>query len=180
MGVQGKRLYGAVIQSVQNPYVRLRVGRVQQAGGALTCLHPTEARGLRFYKRIRLPAWHVLCQKGTLPPLPHTVALRVLDKNFPYFFMEVGMAYEMRPGQGSAFKNDKKTEDWHPAYRGRIMLPDGSVHWLDASPKKTKAGETWLAIKIGSQVAGGEPSAHSQAKANGYQPQPSNDEDIPF
>jgi hypothetical protein len=37
-----------------------------------------------------------------------------------------------------------------------------------------------LAIKIGSQVAGGEPSAHNQAKANGYQPQPSNDEDIPF
>lgn len=89
--------------------------------------------------------------------------------------------YEMRPGQGSAFKNDKKTEDWHPAYKGKVMLPDGSVHWLDVTPKKTKAGDTWLAVKVGNQIS--EPArqigAHNTAKGNGYQPQ-GDDSDIPF
>ena len=90
--------------------------------------------------------------------------------------------YEMRPGQGSAFKNDKKTEDWHPAYKGKVMLPDGSLHWLDITPKKTKAGDTWIAVKVGNQIQGAaQPmDLHSQAKGNGYQPQPADDSDIPF
>lgn len=57
--------------------------------------------------------------------------------------------YELRPGQGSAFKNKNKTEDWHPAYRGEVMLPDGTLHWIDIKPGKTKAGEYWFSIKIG-------------------------------
>ena len=91
------------------------------------------------------------------------------------------MAYEMKPGQGSAFKNDKKTEDWHPAYRGKVMLPDGSVHWLDISPKKTKAGDTWIAVKVGNQIeaAAAKPvNAHNAAKANAFVSEP--DDDIPF
>ena len=90
------------------------------------------------------------------------------------------MAYEMKPGQGSAFKNDKKTEDWHPPYNGKVMLPDGSVHWLDVSPKKTQAGDTWVSVKIGKQIepAAKPVSAHSQAKANAFVSQP--DDDIPF
>ena len=57
--------------------------------------------------------------------------------------------YELRPGQGSAFKNKNKTEDWHPAYKGEVMLPDGTLHWIDIKPGKTKAGEYWFSIKIG-------------------------------
>jgi hypothetical protein len=57
--------------------------------------------------------------------------------------------YELRPGQGSAFKNKNKTEDWHPAYKGEVMLPDGTLHWIDIKPGKTKAGEHWFSIKIG-------------------------------
>lgn len=91
------------------------------------------------------------------------------------------MAYEMKPGQGSAFKNDKKTEDWHPAYKGKVMLPDGSVRWLDVTPKKTKAGDTWLSVKLGnvvqSQGGGMVLDDHNKAKANGFQPA---DDDIPF
>jgi hypothetical protein len=61
------------------------------------------------------------------------------------------------------------------------MLPDGSVHWLDVTPKKTKAGDTWVAVKIGNQVSPAvrPVDAHNAAKANGYQPQPE-DSDIPF
>lgn len=91
------------------------------------------------------------------------------------------MAYEMKPGQGSAFKNDKKTEDWHPAYKGKVMLPDGSVHWLDISPKKTKAGDTYIVVKVGNQIdppAAKPLSAHNAAKANAYVSEP--DSDIPF
>lgn len=91
------------------------------------------------------------------------------------------MAYEMRAGSGSAFKNDKKTEDWHPAYKGKVMLPDGSVHWLDVSPKKTKAGDTWLAVKIGNPVQQQSMpplDAHNQAKGNAYVTEA--DDDIPF
>jgi len=97
------------------------------------------------------------------------------------------MAYEMRPGSGSAFKNDKKTEDWHPAYRGKVMLPDGSVHWLDITPKKTAAGETWVSVKIGNPVqpqGGGHSPApypsQPQPKVDVRAMVPDNDDDIPF
>jgi len=83
------------------------------------------------------------------------------------------MAYEMKPGQGSAFKNDKKTEDWHPAYKGKVMLPNGQVHWLDVTPKKTKAGDTWLAIKVGNPVDGAAKPAPKAAAVMA-------DDDIPF
>lgn len=84
------------------------------------------------------------------------------------------MAYEMKPGQGSAFKNDKKTEDWHPAYKGKVMLPNGQVHWLDVTPKKTKAGDTWLAIKVGNPVDGAAKPAPVTASVAEV------DDDIPF
>ena len=70
--------------------------------------------------------------------------------------------YELRPGQGSAFKNKNKTEDWHPAYKGEVMLPDGTLHWIDIKPGKTKAGEYWFGIKIG---------APKQPRQNQQQPQ---------
>ena len=84
------------------------------------------------------------------------------------------MAYEMKPGQGSAFKNDKKTEDWHPAYKGKVMLPNGQVHWLDVTPKKTKAGDTWLAVKVGNLVDGAAKPAPVTASVAEV------DDDIPF
>lgn len=91
------------------------------------------------------------------------------------------MAYEHKPGNGSAFANKEKKEDWHADFRGDVMLPDGSIHYLDVKPAVTQAGETYYKVKIGGvKVAKGAapmaPSEHNQAKANGYQ----NDSDIPF
>mgnify|MGYP003660853739 CR=1 FL=1 len=95
------------------------------------------------------------------------------------------MAYEMRPGQGTAFKNKNKTEDWHPAYRGEVMLPDGSLHWLDIKPGKTKAGDHWFAVKIGALKMGNPAGvtmppidSHSAAKGNAFVAD--SDDDIPF
>lgn len=88
------------------------------------------------------------------------------------------MAYEQRPGQGSLFKNDKKTSEKHPNLKGKVMLPNGEVRWLSGWSKKTSAGEAWISLAIGDLVAGSV-SAHSEAKGNGFQPQ-GGDDDIPF
>jgi hypothetical protein len=57
--------------------------------------------------------------------------------------------FELRPGQGSAFKNKDKTEDWHADYKGELLLPDGTLHWIDVQPGKTRAGEWYFKIKLG-------------------------------
>jgi len=79
------------------------------------------------------------------------------------------MAYEMRPGQGTAFMNKDKREEWHADFRGEILLPDGTLCYLDVKPGKTKAGDDWYAVKIGRPKMP-KPTEHSQTKANGYQP----------
>ena len=102
------------------------------------------------------------------------------------------MAYELKPGQGSAWPNEKKTEDWHAAFRGKVMLPDGRTHWLDISPKESN-GKTWYSVKIGKEVApaaGSTYSAahqpfpaqseHDRAKSNGYAKFDELDNDVPF
>ena len=103
------------------------------------------------------------------------------------------MAYEMKPGQGSAFPNENKKEDWHADFRGRVMLPDGKMHWVDVTNKKTKDGKPYVMLKIGNECQGGQPvysaahkpfaqSGHEHAKSNGYQPSALSDldGDIPF
>lgn len=37
------------------------------------------------------------------------------------------MSYEPKPGTGALFKNDKKSKDIQPDYKGSICLPDGST-----------------------------------------------------
>ena len=39
--------------------------------------------------------------------------------------------YVAKPGTGSVFKNENKTEDWHGDYTGTITLPDGAVHYVN-------------------------------------------------
>lgn len=91
------------------------------------------------------------------------------------------MAYEMRPGQGSLFRNEKKTTDKHPNLKGKVMLPNGEVRWLSAWTKETSAGEKWISLSVGElvQQQGGGMVLDNQAKGNGYQPQGA-DDDIPF
>lgn len=91
------------------------------------------------------------------------------------------MAYEQKPNYGSAFINKDKTEDWHAPYRGDVMLPDGTLHYLDVAPATTRAGDVYYKVKIGKVKTPKAVDAHSQAKSNGYHPQPANpDDDIPF
>lgn len=61
-------------------------------------------------------------------------------------------AYEVKPGQGSAWANDNKAEDWHADFRGKILLPDGSEHYIDLWSNVSKQGKTYYGIKIGNAV----------------------------
>lgn len=95
------------------------------------------------------------------------------------------MAYEMKPGQGSLFRNDKKTTDLHPTLKGKVMLPNGELRWLSAWSKKTASGDAWISLSLGDVVAGsGSPAprldSHSAAKGNGFAPLVDDDSDIPF
>jgi hypothetical protein len=96
------------------------------------------------------------------------------------------MAYEMRAGSGSLFKNDNKTSERHPDYKGKVMLPNGEVRWLSGWKRQTTAGDGWLSLSIGDLVqqagggsyGGGQPmTPHSEAKGNAFV---SDDSDIPF
>ena len=91
------------------------------------------------------------------------------------------MAFEMKPGQGSAFKNDKKELEWHADYKGKVMLPDGSTAWIDLTRKKTIEGVPWIQVKIRPMenrdavpVAVGRREAPSAASHAGL------DDDVPF
>lgn len=95
------------------------------------------------------------------------------------------MAYEMRPGQGSAWPNEGKTTDKHPDYKGRVCLPNGETRWVSVWNKTTAAGQPYISFAVGDVCQQqGQPvysAAHDRAKANGYQPQPGGlDDDVPF
>lgn len=63
------------------------------------------------------------------------------------------MAYEMRPNQGSLFRNkEMRTDKKDPNLTGKIMLPNGSTHWVSGWTKTTTAGEKWISLNIGNPV----------------------------
>ena len=86
--------------------------------------------------------------------------------------------FEMRPNGGSLFKNREMRPDRKdPNLTGRIMLPDGTVHWFKGWTKTTQAGEKWISCQIGDRCK-------EQPMASSVPPLGSavvdNDDDIPF
>jgi hypothetical protein len=57
------------------------------------------------------------------------------------------MAYELKPGQGTLFRNDKDGNDKRPDYRGELCLPDGSTLKLAGWVKEGKKGK-FLSLSI--------------------------------
>lgn len=57
------------------------------------------------------------------------------------------MAYEQRDNSGSLFKNDKKTADNHPDYKGSIMV-GGSEYWLSAWLKTSTKGVKYMSLAV--------------------------------
>ena len=89
------------------------------------------------------------------------------------------MAYEMRPGSFSLFKNDKKDKETQPDWKGSIKLPDGSEFWFDAWTKQGAKGD-FISGKIGNPKMGGgqvnQPAAYAPFPSSAPNP----DSDIPF
>jgi hypothetical protein len=82
--------------------------------------------------------------------------------------------YEQKPGKGAAFPNDKKVEDWHADYKGRVCLPDGSMHWLDVTIKTAASGMQYAAVTIGNPcepttAVDHGPKRHPDGHRNGFQ-----------
>lgn len=63
------------------------------------------------------------------------------------------MAFDLREGQGSLFKNTRKSTDKHPDYTGSIKLPDGQEHWISAWIKEGAKGK-FLSLSIGADKSG--------------------------
>jgi len=58
------------------------------------------------------------------------------------------MAYEMKEGSGSLFKNSRKTSDSHPDFTGSIML-DGKEHWFSAWVKESPKAGKFFSVSVG-------------------------------
>ena len=58
------------------------------------------------------------------------------------------MAYEMKEGSGSLFKNNKKTTDNHPDFTGSIML-NGKEHWFNAWVKESPKAGKFFSVSVG-------------------------------
>ena len=58
------------------------------------------------------------------------------------------MAFEVKPGSFSLFKNDKKTADNHPDYTGHGKDPEGRVIRIALWKRESKAGDTYLSCTM--------------------------------
>jgi len=58
------------------------------------------------------------------------------------------MSYD-NSNKGVLFKNDKKETDKHPDYQGSINI-NGTEHFLSAWINKSKAGNSYMSLSIGS------------------------------
>lgn len=57
------------------------------------------------------------------------------------------MSYEMKEGQGSLFKNTKKTKDTQPSYTGSAMWKGEKIE-ISLWNKVDKNGKTWLSLAL--------------------------------
>ena len=57
------------------------------------------------------------------------------------------MAYETRNNSGSAFKNNRKTQDTHPDMTGEIMV-DNKLYWLNIKVRQDRNGNDWFSVWV--------------------------------
>lgn len=57
------------------------------------------------------------------------------------------MAYEMKEGTGSLWKNDRREKDTQAHARGSALI-DGVEWWVDAWTNATTAGERYQSLKF--------------------------------
>lgn len=82
------------------------------------------------------------------------------------------MAYETKPGQGSIFKNEKKTENTHPDYTGSCVTPDGTECWISLFVKKPDGKKPFFSVSIRPK--------QEQQQSKKQELLPMDDDDLPF
>lgn len=60
------------------------------------------------------------------------------------------MAYELREGQGSLFRNERKEQDSHPGMTGTALI-GGVEYWVSSWKKEGKKGP-WLSLAFKPKV----------------------------
>jgi hypothetical protein len=85
------------------------------------------------------------------------------------------MEYDNRD-RGALFKNNDKTEEKHPDYRGNINV-DGTEYWLSAWLKTSKAGMKYMSLSIKPKEDG---TAQSKRPAGGGARPHDFDDQVPF
>lgn len=95
------------------------------------------------------------------------------------------MAYELRDGQGTLFKNDKREKDSHPHAKGTALI-GGVEYWVSAWTKEGAKGK-FQSLSFQPKEARAEqkpaPKTSSYAEASGgsYGSQPNDlNDDLPF
>jgi hypothetical protein len=72
--------------------------------------------------------------------------------------------YQQRPNSGTLSKNDKKTEDRHPEYRGSAVI-GGKQFWISAWVKEGKLGK-FFSLSFTEKTDGNAPRSQSNAKTS--------------
>lgn len=72
------------------------------------------------------------------------------------------MSYQMKEGQGSLFKNKRKTEDRHPNATGQALI-GGVEYWVSAWTKQDKNGNSWQSLSFQRKDAKQEPAREVNA-----------------
>jgi hypothetical protein len=99
------------------------------------------------------------------------------------------MAYELKPGSGTLFENDRKQTDSHPDMTGNINI-NGVEHWFSGWWKQGSKGQ-FLSVSVGKpkdKQPGQQPAARpAPTQRPGQRPAPSRsggfdemDDDIPW
>jgi hypothetical protein len=63
----------------------------------------------------------------------------------------MGLTYVPHPSTGSLFKNDRKTKDHQPDYKGVLCLADGSTLQLAGWVTQGASGK-YLSLKLSTQL----------------------------
>lgn len=81
--------------------------------------------------------------------------------------------FEQKDNSGVLFKNEKKTEDKHPLYKGQAMI-DGQEYWISAWLKDGKNGKFMsLAFELKKEQNG-------NIKASSKKEEESSEDSMPF
>ena len=84
-------------------------------------------------------------------------------------------AYEQKDNDGVAFKNDKKSEDWHADWNGSAMV-EGTEYWVNMYDNVSKNGKDYRKIRFKPQNG----ASLAQGAAKFSVPEVKSEDDLPF